>query len=216
MKPPSQSAKSTKYMFHQQDHPIYNGWYSKAKPMDTTVPLIQLFYPIFSHFLDDLKNKSSVPVEVSRMTVRYMRAASGIYNSEEARRHAVEDPFSHIIGIPIARIVNSDKMSSDSVMEVQLSFDAQGILKLAALVLKEDKREFGDGGSDPSMQCGLSITRYWAQYEVHNMLLFSCLQPSACFHFSTRWCAITPAAQCFFLQMLAHGLQSSEPSSLIG
>jgi hypothetical protein len=203
-------------MFHQQDHPIYDGRYSKAKPVETTAPPIQLFHPVFSHFLDDLENKSSVPVEVSRMTVRYMRAASGIYNSEEARRRAVEDPFGHIIGVPIARIVNSDKTSSDGVMEVQLSFDAQGILELAALVLKEDKREFGDGGSDPSTQCGLSIARYWAQYEVHNMLSFSCLQPDACFHFSTRWCAITPAARRFFSQMLAHGSQSSEPSSLIG
>jgi hypothetical protein len=125
--------------------------------VETTAPPIQLFHPIFSHFLDDLKNKLLVPVKVSRITVRYMQAASGIYNSEEARRHAVEDPFGQIIGIPIARIVNSDKTSSDGMMEVQLSVEAQGILELAALVLKVDKREFRDGGSDPSMQCGLSI-----------------------------------------------------------
>jgi hypothetical protein len=182
--------------------------------METTAPPIQLFHPVFSHFLDDLEKKSSVPIEVFRSTVRYMRAASGIYDSEEARRRAIEDPLSQIIQISIARMVNSDNTSPDGVIETHVS--VQGTPELAALVLKEDKRELGDGGSDPSTQCGLSMARYWAQYEVHNMLSFSCLQPDACFHFSTRRCAITLAARRFFSQMLAHGSQSSEPSSPIG
>lgn len=56
--------------------------------------------------------------------------------------------------------MNDDKTYADGVVE--LITEGRHIL----LLLKEDKNEFRDGGSDPSTQAGLSAARHWAQSRV--------------------------------------------------
>lgn len=38
--------------------------------------------------------------------------------------------------------------------------------RYAAICIKEDKNEIGDGSCDPSTQAGLSYGQFWAQKEV--------------------------------------------------
>jgi hypothetical protein len=40
--------------------------------------LIQLYHPVFAHFLDNLSSKSPVPPNIAKATVNYMKAASAI------------------------------------------------------------------------------------------------------------------------------------------
>jgi hypothetical protein len=54
-------------------------------------------------------------------------------------------------------ILNEDKTNPDGIVEKVDN------LARWLLLLKEDKNEFGDGGSDPSTQGGLSAARSWAQ-----------------------------------------------------
>jgi hypothetical protein len=56
----------------------------------------------------------------------------------------------------IQTILNEDQMKPDGLMEVVIN-------RLHFLIfLQEDKNEFGDGGSDPSTQAGLSGGCCWA------------------------------------------------------
>ena len=146
-------------------------------------PPIQLFHPVFGHFLDDQANTLPVPPEVAKATVRYMRAASGIYDTEGNRTLATGPLFRDILGMGMSTVLNADRTSPDGLIEISLTGETHESI---APLLKEDKREFGDGGSDPSTQAGLSMARYWAQSEVTPVLCF--LVPSLifCFHFSTR------------------------------
>jgi hypothetical protein len=92
-----------------------------------------------------------------------MNAAWAIYDSEEIRRGVIGPLLSKILNIGMSIVSNSDKTSPDGLIEIPLTGETP---EMAALLLKEDKRDFGDGGSDPSTQAGLSVARYWAQPEV--------------------------------------------------
>ena len=76
---PSISAKSQEYRKYQCNSPIYNGCYNARNPTDTIVPLIQLFYPAFGHFLDDVMNQNlPIPEYILKVTVEYMQNLSAI------------------------------------------------------------------------------------------------------------------------------------------
>lgn len=170
-KSPSESAKSAEYKFYQQDFPIYDGRYNVKKPMETTAPPIQLFHPVFGHFLDDLASNLSVPPEVAKATVRYMRAASGIYHEEEQRRVAIDPPLHEILGTGISQVYNADKTSPDGMVEVSLTGE---LYESVPIFIKEDKNDAGAGGC-AATESGLSMARCWAQLEVNNTFLFCCL-----------------------------------------
>ena len=104
-----------------------------------------------------MKNDEALPDDIIRKTTEYMKAASAIYASEEERRAALTPLLCDILNVNIQMILNKDKTNPDGIVEMAL-----GIL-LFMIFLKEDKNELGDGGSDPSMQNGLSTARCWAQ-----------------------------------------------------
>lgn len=60
--------------------------YDAKLSVETTAPPIQLFHPVFGHFLDDLLSDSPIPAEVYKTTIDHMRATSAIYENEEALR----------------------------------------------------------------------------------------------------------------------------------
>ena len=64
--------------------------YPTTVPTDTIAPPIQLFHPVFGHFIDDLSNNLCVPPEIVKATVCYMRPSSAIYDNEAIRRAALE------------------------------------------------------------------------------------------------------------------------------
>jgi hypothetical protein len=110
---------------YQQDFPIYDGRYNVKKPVETTAPPNQLFHPIFGHFLDDLANDLPVPLTIAKGTVRYMRAASGKYDSEENRKLATDLPFREILGMGTSRVANADRMSLDGLIGLSLTGDTR-------------------------------------------------------------------------------------------
>ncbi|KAG5634558.1 hypothetical protein H0H81_001534 [Sphagnurus paluster] len=155
--PPSESAKSSAYTKSQIAYSIYDGRYKENKPRTSVAPPIQLFHPIFAHFLDNLKGTSDIPDEIIRRTTEYMKASSAIYPTEEKRRAELTPILCKILGVDIQTILNDDKTNADGVVEL---LRAVGRF---LIFLKEDKNEFGEGGSDPSTQAGLSTGRSWAQ-----------------------------------------------------
>ena len=94
-----------------------------------------------------------------------MKSASAIYTSEDKCREKLMPLLSHILGVDKQSILNTDKTNADGIVELMKSWGR------ALLLLEEDKNEFGDGGSDPSTQAGLSAGRCWAQSRVKNSYL---------------------------------------------
>jgi hypothetical protein len=82
---------------YQQNSPIYDGRYDAKKPIDTTAPPIQLFHPVFGHFLDDLSNDLPVPPEIAKATIGYMRASSAIYG---LRLHILTIEYLNFVCLP--------------------------------------------------------------------------------------------------------------------
>jgi hypothetical protein len=147
-------AKSKEYKVYQQNLPIYDGRYDAKKPFETTAPLIQLFHPVFGHFLDDLLNTLLVSPKITKTTVGYMRALLATYD-HEANRKAILDPhLSHILSSGMGT-VNADGTLPDGALSITLT---KGACKTVVTLLKEEKNNLGDGGCDLLTQVGLLMT----------------------------------------------------------
>ena len=106
-------------------------------------------------------------MEVVRATVRFMCEASGIYTNEDTRRSAIRPKLLNVLSVGMENVVNLDSTSADGMVVTH----ALMMGEVAAVGIEEDKNEFGDGGSDPSIQAGLSYGRFWAQSSVRSNLL---------------------------------------------
>ena len=148
---------------YQQNLPIYDGRYNAKKPIDTTAPPIQLFHPVFGHFLDDLSNDLPVPLEIAKATIGYMRASSAIYDNGANRRAALEPHLGRILGRGMGTVVNADGTWPDGTLSITLT---EEICETVVSLLKGEKNNFGDGSCDPSIQDGSSMARFWAQDQV--------------------------------------------------
>jgi len=157
---PANSAKSSNYIKSQIAYSIYDGRYKANEPRTSVAPPVQLFHPAFGHFLDDMKSNHALPDNIVRQTAEYMRAATAIYESEEKRRIVLTPLLCAILDVNIQTILNGDRTNPDGMVEV-----VKNMLPFI-IFLQEDKNEFGDGGSDPSTQAGLSAGRCWAQPRV--------------------------------------------------
>ena len=121
-----------------------------------------------------MKSTCALPDDIIHQTAEYMKAASAIYESEEDRRITLTPLLCDILDVNIQTILNEDKTNPDGMVE-----EVKNRL-LFLIFLKEDKNEFGDGGSDPSTQAGLSAARSWSQSrvcQIHCIVfrLFICL-----------------------------------------
>jgi len=154
---PADSAKSLYYTKSQIAYSIYDGRYKANRPRTSVAPPVQLFHPVFGHFLDSVQSNLALSDDIVRQTTEYMKAASAIYESEETRRKVLTPLLCAILDVNIQMISNEDKTNPDGIVETP---------KNMLLFLKEDKNEFGEGGSDPSTQAGLSAGRCWAQPRV--------------------------------------------------
>jgi hypothetical protein len=172
---PADAAKSSNYTKSQITYSIYDGRFKANKPRTSVAPPVQLFHPAFGHFLDDMESNHALPDNIVRQTTEYMKAATAIYESEEKRRNVLTPLLCAILDVNIQAILNEDKTNPDGIVEVTIN------ASLFFIFLQEDKNEFGDGGSDPSTQAGLSAGRCWAQprvcqihslYSVPNVHLF--------------------------------------------
>jgi hypothetical protein len=157
---PSRSAKTSNYTKSQIVYSIYDGRYKANEPRTSVAPPVQLFHPVFGHFLDGMKSDIALPDDIIPQTAEYMRAASAIYETEEKRRIALTPLLCAILDVNIQMILNEDRTNPDGMVEVVKNTSH------FVIFLQEDKNEFGDGGSDPSTQAGLSAGRCWAQPRV--------------------------------------------------
>jgi len=160
---PADSEKSPNYTKSQIAYSIYDGRYKANRPRTSVAPPVQLFHPAFGHFLDSVKSNHALPDDIIRQTAEYMKAASAIYESEEKRRKVLTPLLCAILDVNIQTILNEDKTNPDGIVEVVKN------MLLFLTFLQEDKNEFGDGGSDPSTQAGLSAGRCWAQSRVRQI-----------------------------------------------
>ena len=160
---PADSAKSPNYTKSQIAYSIYDGRYKANRPRTSVAPPVQLFHPAFGHFLDGVKGNHALPDDIIHQTAEYMKAASAIYESEDKRRKVLTPLLCAILDVNIQMILNEDKTNPDGIVEVVKN------MLLFLIFLQEDKNEFGDGGSDPSTQAGLSAGRCWAQSRVRQI-----------------------------------------------
>jgi len=119
--PPSESAKSSAYTKSQIAYSIYDGRYKENKPRTSVAPPIQLFHPIFAHFLDNLKGTDDIPDDIIRTTTEYMKASSAIYATVDKRRTELTPILCKILGVDIQTILNDDKTNADDVVELLMA-----------------------------------------------------------------------------------------------
>ena len=188
--------------------PIYDGRYADGgkKPIGTTAPPIQLFHPVFGHFLDSLSNKFHVPDDFVKATVGYMQVSSAIYDTEADRSATLAPHLGRILGCAVGTVVNADGTHPDGALPIVLTNE---ICETVVTLLIEEKNNFGDAGCDPSIQVGLSMTRFWAQNQVdkHDSSLLS--STLIRFSISIKLYAITPVARRSSSQPLVLGSPSS-------
>jgi hypothetical protein len=92
-----------------------------------------------------------------------MASASGIYEKEDRIKQAIFPHLAVALSMGMTKIVNPDLTSPDGAISLHLVGD---ICETVSPLLTEDKREVGEGGSDPSIQADLSMIRFWAQDNV--------------------------------------------------
>jgi len=135
----------------------------ESNPTDTIAPPIQLFHPVFAHFLDDIMNQDlPVPEHILKVTVEYMRKSSAIYEGEEQRMATLRSHLEDALTITILKRVNAGGSKPDGVYEAEL----RGSKIKAIPVLLVHKNELGDGGCDLLRLAGLSFTQFAAQGDV--------------------------------------------------
>ena len=139
---------------------ISDGRYKVGRPRTSVAPPVQLFHPVFGHFLDHMRSNQALSDDIILQATGYMKAASAIYESEGQRRNVLLPLLCAILDVNIQTILNEDKTNPDGIVEVVKN------MLYALVYLQEDKNEMGDGASDPSTQAGLSAGRCWAQSRV--------------------------------------------------
>lgn len=124
-------------------------------------PPIELFNPAFAYFSSKAFNpQCDVPDDFVRQVQNFSARFAVIYASEHDRGNGVRSSLGALLKRPIISIRNSDKTSPDFV-----TAHSCGELPVY-LIIGEEKNEFGDGGSDPSVQAAFSFQRLFSQEEV--------------------------------------------------
>ena len=181
--PSPESAKSSAYPKSQITYSIYDGRYEENKPRTSIAPPIQLFHPIFGHFLDNLKGTGSIPDDIIRTTTKYMKASSAVYANKKYCQAELTPILCKILGVNIQTILTN--MNADGVLEWPM--EAGNFL----ILLEE---EFGEGDMDSSAQAGLSMARLWTQSKVGDSVFIVNLLFSLIHSFSSTICEMLPIA----------------------
>ncbi|KAF8120874.1 hypothetical protein EV363DRAFT_1406768 [Boletus edulis] len=157
------AAKSSQYFAIQgnQTKRIYDGRYNVARPANTNGPPIQLFNPAFAYFSSKAFDPEyHVPKEFIQDVIGFMATFAAIHCSEVDRTKHLHPSLAKIIGWPIVAAENRDRTVPDAVVN-SYSYGHHRLF----LIISEEKNEFGDGGSDPSVQASFSFQRVMSQEE---------------------------------------------------
>jgi hypothetical protein len=158
---PSEAATSKGYLKVQSgDQRIFDCRCAKDNLVNTVAPPIQLFNPAFAFFSSKAFDPNyDVPNDVVR-DVWDLMTQFALIHDEDHRRSRLRSSLTKVINYPLASVDNADKTKPDLV-----AMGRCGNLQ-TYLVVAEDKNEFGDGGSDPSVQAAFLFQRIFCQEKV--------------------------------------------------
>lgn len=163
---PSTAAKSSTYYVIQANETkrIYDGRYNVKTPANTNGPPIQLFNPAFAYFSSRAFDPGyRVPKGAMRDVRELMTRFAAIHHTEADRTKHLRTLCSKIIGRPMVAGETREGVVPDAVVTSSESHN------LLYLIIGEEKNEFGDGGSDPSVQASFSFQRIMRREQVRVM-----------------------------------------------
>ncbi|KAG1834019.1 hypothetical protein DFJ58DRAFT_735930 [Suillus subalutaceus] len=152
--PASVAAKSKEYCTIQGGPTkIYDGRYAREKPADTSAPPIQLFNPAFAYFSSKAFDPEyAVPDETLRDIQKLMTKFAAIHASEDDRQQNVTSLLEKVIQQPLLHV----KSRRGKCIPDAVALYPHKNIPIHLMVV-EEKNEFGDGGSDPSVQASFSF-----------------------------------------------------------
>lgn len=153
----SSSDISSAYTKTQLADCIYDGRYQEKKPKTNMAPPLQLFHPVFGHFLDDINGTDLISNDMIRKTTKYMQAASAIYISEEKCRHGLTTVLCEILGVETQTTVDGDEIITDGTILARTP--EAGYL----IILHQGTTGSGRSVFDQAKHAGLSMAYSWAQ-----------------------------------------------------
>jgi hypothetical protein len=170
---PSSIAKSAEYRENQSgEDAILDGRQALNTAVNTIAPPIQLFNPAFAYFSSKAFDPNyNVPPEFNPQfipdVVDFMAQSATLYGSESNRKDHLKRRLEKVLGRTIDIAENRDGSCAD--FGVTCTID----LHKAYLVVGEEKKELGDGSSDPSTQAGLSYWHIFRQNDVKTLPLYT-------------------------------------------
>lgn len=166
-KTPSVAAKSVGYKSNQASHEtaLLDGRLAQNGPSSTSALPIQIYHPVFGHFLQRCRDTTvAIPEDVLRYTAALLRSVTEISTQEAPRDAKTREILAQILSVPLEHISNQDKTSPE-----YMSLASTLMNISAASSIKEVKGELGIGGSDPSVQCSFSFARFYCSEEVSSI-----------------------------------------------
>lgn len=170
--PPSAMAKSGRYFSHQGGiRKILDGR-CIAEGYDAVGPPIQLFNPAFAYFTSKAFDPDlAVPPAYMTNVYDLVDSSAVIYHSEVQRRDFLKPIIQKLTGHSTIFTQNADGTAPDGMVLVPQ--EHKGFVHL---VVYEEKKEFGDGGADPSTQAAFSYWHIFTQKDaaIHTFRLATC------------------------------------------
>ncbi|KAI6161100.1 hypothetical protein EDD17DRAFT_1482276 [Pisolithus thermaeus] len=158
-KPPSEVAKSMQYVTNQEG----KSWILDCRCVDkgpaTEGPPIQLFNPVFAYFTSKAFDpEHSVPPTFICHVCTAVELFAQIHSLEASRQMSLRSILQDIIGFPIIFVSSADGTLADGVV-----LGSHRQTECMYLVIVEEKRELGDGLSDPLTQGAFSYLHIFCQ-----------------------------------------------------
>ncbi|GLB34396.1 hypothetical protein LshimejAT787_0112800 [Lyophyllum shimeji] len=175
-KTPSAAANSASYRETQKDEfPIYDG----RRPLDlgknssTTAMPPSLYHPVFQNWSSRASDQSFTPPRhVVASTAELMRRASILYTTEDDRKRALRGPLQNALLSEIKTVVNSDQMTLDYRISVQLTRGS--IVRDVPVLIIEEKHEGTEATVDVTTQAAFSMVRAWSDPDLEEFRNLAC------------------------------------------
>jgi len=117
---------------------------------------VTIFHSVFETFLCDLHTVQPSKEDLIH-TQELIHAASEIYSHKKDYASALWQKLSLILDVSLVKEEFPDGTSPDGLYAVVLKY------KQIPILILEFQREYGEGGSDASMQGGLYMKQLWIQ-----------------------------------------------------
>ena len=148
-------------MQEKQITALYDGYYALRNDGEPTVitiaPPIEIYHPVFSDFLRNVRNQNYQPTtEAIRIVCDLISTAGAIYNKEQSRSKDYRKFIGDLLDQSTTEL---NRAASDGFITTQL------IDCLVPLVALELKNALGEGGFDTLIQAELSVFNLWSNDE---------------------------------------------------